>query len=106
MMTGIDHLHPETKILNIQQSMEMFCKQYLVAALSPDHPAYREVSREPDPRGLKATIQSKYLEEVNQLVVEGDNPESIKRKKIQLIHNQAVIAAKKIMPVNALWGSE
>ena len=60
LMSDIDHLHQETKIMKVRPHCEMLSKQYLLATQKLDHPNRVALNGRPPPRQMKATLQSKF----------------------------------------------
>ena len=50
------HLHTETKILPIVDSLNLLCRQYLASALCPSHPSHAIVTAPSGPRNVKHTL--------------------------------------------------
>ena len=62
-MTGIDHLHQETKVLPLKPHSQMLSKQFLAACYKDKHPGKKHTVAPPSKRNLKHTILQ-YKEEV------------------------------------------
>ena len=54
-MTGIDHLHQETKVLPIRDHAMLLTEQYVLAMHLPGHPGQKHLDRPPPPRDKKKT---------------------------------------------------
>lgn len=54
-MTGIDHLHQETKVLPIRDHAMLLTEQYVLAMHLPGHPGQKHLGRPPPPRNMKTT---------------------------------------------------
>lgn len=52
LMSNIDHLHQETKVLPLKAHSEMLTKQFLTACHLPGHPGHKHLGLPPPPRNL------------------------------------------------------
>ena len=57
-MTGIDHLHQETKVLPIRDHAMLLTEQYVLAMHLPGHPGIKHLDRPPPERKMKITAIS------------------------------------------------
>ena len=57
-MTGIDHLHQETKVLPIKYHAMLLTEQYVLAMHLPGHPGQKHLDRPPPQRKMKTTAIS------------------------------------------------
>ena len=64
MMSKIDHLHTEARILKVKEHLEMLCAQFLASCLHPLHPSYPIVTADSGPRRKKETLQTRCLPDV------------------------------------------
>lgn len=58
--TPIPHLHEETKILPIQEHLNLLCQQFLARALQLGHSFYNIATSHPGPLGTKKTLRSSF----------------------------------------------
>ena len=54
-MSGIDHLHQETKVLPIKDHALLLTEQYVLAMHLPGHPGQKHLDRPPPERNMKPT---------------------------------------------------
>ena len=88
-----DHLHSESKVLPVADSLGLLCAQYLASAKRPNHPANPTVNRPTGPRLKKHTLQSKFLPSINHLLVDGVTPPSEYDNIRAEIHTETVAKA-------------
>ena len=69
-MTGIDHLHQETKVLPLRTHSNMLTKQLMAAFFLPAHPGYKHLRQAKPARNLKRTLLENE-EEVTELYNRG-----------------------------------
>ena len=55
-MSGIDHLHQETKVLPLRIHSNMITKQLMASFFLPAHPGYKHLRQDKAARNLKKTI--------------------------------------------------
>ena len=68
------HLHSETKMLPVQDHFDLLSSQYLASALRADHPAHASVTRPARRRNKKHTLQSRHIDEISSVLVNGSLP--------------------------------
>ena len=56
------HMHTKTRILPIEDSLDLLWRQYLASALCPSHPSHAIVTQSSGSRIKKYTLQSKHME--------------------------------------------
>ena len=84
------HLHSEAKILTVDQHLELLSTQFLASALRPNHPSHSLVTRPPDPRDKKATLQSRFLKSLSPYLTNGTLPLDSYKQTIKSIHTSSV----------------
>ena len=89
LMTDIQHLHNETKIMPVKEHCEMLSKQFLLSTQRPNHPNRVNLDDPPPPRQMKKTLQSKYGEDIKGLSYP-DLPEDVYKSKLKEIHTSSV----------------
>ena len=89
LMSDVDHLHHETKIMKVRPHCEMLSKQYLLATQKQDHPNPVELNGRPPPRQMKDTLQSKFGNYVKSISHPNLSSEDYKRK-LKTIHTKSV----------------
>ena len=85
LMSNIDHLHQESKMMRIEEHSELLSAQYLVNCLEEDHVCHGITTRTPPPRQMKATLHSKHFNTVEPLL-----DDTSKKKSLQQVHTSAV----------------
>ena len=60
MMTPIDHLHTEAKILKVDEHLKMLCSQHLATCLQPNHVSFPTVTADSGPRRKKESLQTMF----------------------------------------------
>ena len=91
MMTPIDHLHTEAKVLKVDEHLKMLCSQHLATCLQPNHISFPIVTADSGPRPMKQTLQMFSRDQVSELLVRGVT-EDIKVVR-KTIHTRAVRTA-------------
>ena len=89
LMSDVDHLHHETKIMKVRPHCEMLSKQYLLSTQKQDHPNPVELNGRPPPRQMKDTLQSKFGNYVKSISHPNLSSEDYKRK-LKTIHTKSV----------------
>ena len=97
-MASISHLHDETNILPIADSLSLLCSQFLASSLRPRHPSslrprhpsYPVVTQTSGPRAMKHTLQSCFFPSVSQHLVDGVLPPDTYTWTISSLHTAAV----------------
>ena len=89
LMSDIDHLHNETKIMKVRPHCEMLSKQFLLATQRPNHPNKVDLSNPPPPRQMKETLMSKFGKEIKDISTP-DLPDVDYKKKLKLLHTESV----------------
>ena len=62
MMTGIDDLHAEAKMLKVEDHLRMLCSQALATCLQPGHASFSTVTADSGPREIRQTLQRSFRE--------------------------------------------
>ena len=104
-MTSIDHLHTESSVLPLRNSLSLRCQQYLLGALRPDHPAHPIVTTPPGPRNLRRTLQSAFLPDVEHFLVDGALPPDTYREALREVHTGMVRLAMDETAPNRVLGT-
>ena len=73
-MASQSHLHNESKMLSVQEHLNMLSAQFLASALRVDHPAHEPVSRPAQRRDKKKSLQSRFLNHVAPHLINGSLP--------------------------------
>ena len=73
-MASESHLHNESKLLRVQEHLNMLSAQYLASALRVNHPAHEPVSCPAQRREKKKTLQSRFHADVAPHLVDGILP--------------------------------
>jgi len=90
---SIDHLHRETQLLRVEQSLGLLCSQYLASALRPNHPSFQIVSQPTSQTPKKHTLRSRYLPSVSPYLT-GGTIDPLEYENIRNdLHHQTVQAA-------------
>ena len=89
LMTDIDHLHHETKIMRVKPHCEMLSQQFLLSTQQPSHPNRINLSAPPPPRQMKNTLSSKFGEKIQQISYP-ELPPDIYKKQLKNIHTSCV----------------
>ena len=55
-LSGIDHLHQETKVLPIKEHATMLTKQFTASFTNPTHPGFKHFLLAPPPRNIKKSL--------------------------------------------------
>ena len=103
-MSPSDHLHSETSILPLHNSLTLRCQQFLVGALRPDSPSHHTVTSYSGPREMKHTLQSRFLPSVGHLLQGDIVPPSNYRSALRSPHTSAVSNAISGMGPNRVLG--
>ena len=89
LMTDVDHLHHETKVMKVKPHCEMLSQQFLLSTQSINHPNKVNLSAPPPPRQMKNTLSSTFGEKVKQISYP-DMPTDIYKKKLKNVHTSCV----------------
>jgi hypothetical protein len=101
-MTSIDHLHQESKVLDVRRHAELLADQYLLSCHRLIHPCHH-LSVEPDPpRAMKKTIWSNRGEIAH--LVNGAFDDQMYRNGLRTLHTEAVERAKTALAPNRVLG--
>ena len=65
LMSPIDHLHQECKVLPVKHHLNMLSTQFLAQCGSPSHPCHSLLQDPASPRRLKKTIFNTYTEQLD-----------------------------------------
>ena len=71
VMSAIDHLHAEAKMLKVDEHLDMLCSQFLATCLQPGHASYPVVTADSGPRRKKETLQTAFLGQIEHLLEDG-----------------------------------
>ena len=104
-MSSLDHLHRETKLLPVASSLSLLCKQYLLSALRPGHPAERSVNLPPSRRNIKHTLSSRFRNSIDHLLTDGVVPAAEYRPGLRRLHTAAVEDALRTAALNRVLGT-
>ena len=89
LMSDIDHLHHETKLMKVRQHCEMLSKQYLLSTQKQDHPNPTNLNARPPARQMKETLTSKFGREIKDLSTPNLSSDAYKRR-LKHIHTTSV----------------
>ena len=89
LMTDIDHLHQETKIMPVKEHCQMLSKQFLLSTQRPNHPNRTNLNPPPPKRQMKETLVSLFGKEINKISTP-DLPEKAYKTKLKKIHTTSV----------------
>ena len=89
MMSDIDHLHQESKILPIKEHCKMTAQQYLASCHVPDHPGFKHIDKPNPPRMMKKSILN-YLEETREFLLPDEHSEITNKQTLKNIHTHSV----------------
>ena len=67
IMNDPDHLHTETKVIQVRPHCEMLSKQFLLATQKPDHSNRIDLNAPATGRQMNETLQSKFGAEIKKL---------------------------------------
>ena len=91
LMTNIDHLHIETKVLPLEIHSKMITKQYLALTHLPDHPGNKHLHRPQPPRQMKLQKSMNiYTEEVTHRFREQQPTKQDYKRVLKDIHTETV----------------
>ena len=99
-MSSIDHLHQETLMLPIKDSISLICSQFLARTLQPHHPSHLVVTSNPGPRPMKHTLFSRFSPQVSPYLEDGILPPDSYSFVIKDLHSSAVSAAVESQSAN------
>ena len=83
-MSSIDHLHSETKILQVEAHVNLLSAQYLVQCLNTDTVCHHITTMDHPPREMKETLFTRHNQTVLQLL------SNTKKDSLQAIHTPFV----------------
>ena len=92
-MASVSHLHCETEVLPVANSLSLLCRQFLASSLRPLHPCFPLVTQERGPRAMKHTLQSRFLPSVEHHLVDGSLPPGSYPATLRALHSEAVASA-------------
>ena len=103
-MADQQHLHTETKTLPVKDHLDLLCRQYLISSLRQDHPCYPYVTADSGARAGQRvpTLQSRFLPDVQNLLVGGTTPPNDYKKIIAELHTTAVSSHLSNAPPNKI----
>ena len=99
LMTDIDHLHQESKIMRVKPHCDMLSQQYLLATQQHDHPNRTNLSEPPPPRQMKNTLVSKFGNKIKNMS-HPDLPPDLYKQQLKNIHTSCVREEINIMAYN------
>ena len=91
-MSDTHHLHAETKILPIEDHLDMLSTQFLASSLRPNHPSHPYVTMSSGPRAAhrKQTLQSRFSRHLTPHLQNGIIPNTEYKRVLADIHSSAV----------------
>ena len=92
-MASESHLHSETKVLPVQDHVDMLSAQYLASSLRDDHPANESVKRPARRRNKKHTLQLRHSDVISSLLADGSLPAGAFPEAKKLVHTKFVESA-------------
>ena len=98
LMSDVNHLHAETKIMPVKAHCEMISKQFLLATQKTNHPNRVRLDVPPPPRQMKKTLVSEYGNEIKDMTYP-DLPDNVYKQKLKHIHTKSV---KEIITTNKI----
>ena len=91
IMTDSDHLHTETKVMQVRPHCEMLSKQFLLATQKSGHPNRIDLSAPPPKRQMKKTLKSSFGKEIKDIsypdLAENDYKANLKRIHTKTVKN-------------------
>ncbi|KAL1447255.1 hypothetical protein WDU94_002708, partial [Cyamophila willieti] len=91
MMTNIDHLHQETKIIPVKPHNDLLSRQYLLGCMLPHHTCNDIVNDPPPPRTIKKNLVNTYLPDLqNKYHVNSPLCQDTYKPLMQQIHQDTV----------------
>ena len=99
LMSDVDHLHTETKMMKVQPHCEMISKQFLLATQKSNHPNKVDLTKPAPARQMKRTLTSKFGEEIRYMS-QPDLPDDLYKAKLKQIHTSSVTEAINSMAPN------
>ena len=103
MMSPIDHLHTEAKIMKVEEHLQMICAQFLTTCLQPQHPSFPIVTDDSGPRNKKRTLQSRFYADVADHLQDGVTMDVETARKE--IHTRAVEVSMRDRGDNSVIGT-
>ena len=92
-MTGIDHLHSETKFMTVKPHCEMLSKQYLLSTQKTNHPCYVDLTGQRPARVMKETLKTKFGDEIKRMIPADGLDDQSYKTKLKNIHTRDVSTA-------------
>ncbi|MCP4055272.1 MAG: reverse transcriptase family protein [Mesoflavibacter sp.] len=89
LMTDIDHLHHETKVMKVKPHCDMLSQQFLLATQRPDHPNRIDLTAPPPPRQMKKTLASTFGDKIKRISVPDISDDQYK-KRLKDVHTSCV----------------
>ncbi len=99
-MTGIDHLHTESKIMYVKPHCEMISKQYLLSTQKPGHPCQINLNSRPPSRIMKKTLKTRFGNEIKRILPRRRLTDETYKSKLKEIHTKDVAKAIKLIKPN------
>ena len=92
-MASTDHLHQEASVLPVRAHLSMFCSQFLLSALRPNHPSHPTVTADSGLRNIRHTLKSRFRPLIPAHLIDGITQPDFYRESLQLVPSDAVAAA-------------
>ena len=102
LMTPVDHLHEEAKVLPVRQHNKMLSMQYLLGCYRQSHPNHHLVDRQPPPRHVRKDLHD--LEREVQRYKREPLDQQAYQAGLNSIHSNAVSEAIEGYRVNTVLG--
>ncbi len=100
LMSSIDHLHCEAKMLKVMEHSELLSEQYLVQCLDPEHVCHNITTRGKPPRQMKQTLHTRHYPTVEPLLA------NTKKESLRAVHTAAVTKAKENQKANRVLNDQ
>ena len=94
LMSSIDHLHSEAKMLKVGDHSDLLSAQYLVQCLDPEHVCHNITTMDPPPRQMKQTLYTKHHQSIRPLLADTN------KESLQAVHTEAVNKARDSQEAN------
>ena len=99
-MSSIDHLHSETKVLQVEDQMNLLSAQYLVQCLDTENVCHHMTKMELPPREMKETIFTRHYQTVVRLLANN------RKDTLQALHTSFVNTAVENMKDNRVLNNQ
>ncbi|XP_049316536.1 uncharacterized protein LOC125779305 [Bactrocera dorsalis] len=102
LMSPIEHLHSETRMLPVKEHNELLSRQFLLGCFRRNHPCSHLLGAEPPPRSIKRS----FLDYVDDVVQYADRTSDATdfRQVLTAIHSGAINTFTDSLPVNGVLG--